>query len=148
MLNDLKILLLLLTGSVLTGCGQQESDHFNLEEAKLKWGNAGTVWTEADLQLLESGESLYRSNCSVCHARDGKGDIQLGAPDLDDSPFANGKKSQLVQRILLGKKGTAMPAFADALSDQQVAAIASYLRNAFNNQSGDSVSAEEVRRQR
>jgi mono/diheme cytochrome c family protein len=148
MLRNLKLTLLLLVGSALLGCGQQESDHFDLEVAKQKWGSSGVVWTEADLQLLESGESLYRSNCSVCHARDGKGDIQLGAAALDGSPFANGQKSQLIQRILQGKKGSAMPAFADALSDLQIAAIASYLRNAWNNRSDDIVSAEEVKQQR
>jgi len=148
MLKNLKLTLLLLVVSIFPGCGQQESDHFDLEVAKQKWGSSGVLWTEADLQLLESGESLYRSNCSVCHARDGKGDMQLGAPALDGSPFANGQKSQLIQRILLGKKGSAMPAFADALSDKQIAAIASYLRNIWGNQSGDSVSAEEVILQR
>ncbi len=148
MLKNLKLTLLLLAGSVLPGCGQQESDHFDLEVAKLKWSNSGMEWTEADLQLLESGESLYRSNCSVCHARDGKGDMQLGGPALDGSPFADGQKSQLIQRMLQGKKGSAMPAFADSLSDKQIAAIASYLRNAWGNRSADSVSVEEVRQLR
>jgi len=147
-LKNLKQTLLLLTGSVLLGCDQQESVHFDLEVAKQKWGSSGMVWTEADLQLLESGESQYRGNCSVCHARDGKGDIQLGAAALDGSPFANGQKSQLIQRILQGKKGSAMPAFADALSDAQIAAITSYLRNAWNNRSGDIISTEEVKQQR
>ena len=106
------------------------------------------TWTEADLRLLESGEALYRSNCSVCHASDGKGDMQLGGTALDGSPFAYGQKSQLILRILQGKKGSAMPAFADALSDKQIAAIASYLRNAWKNQAADTVSAEEVKQLR
>jgi mono/diheme cytochrome c family protein len=148
MLKNLKQTLLLLTGSVLLGCDQQESDHFNLEVAKQKWGSSGVVWTEADLQLLESGELLYRSNCSVCHARDGKGDIQLGGPALDGSPFADGQKPQLIQRVLQGKKGSAMPAFAAALSDAQIAAITSYVRNAWSNQSADIISASEVSQQR
>ena len=142
--RNLKQLIILFSCVVLLACGQRESESFDFEVAKRKWGTDGVAWTEAELQLLESGESLYRSNCSVCHARDGRGDIQLGGPALAGSPFATGPKSQLIQRILLGKKGSAMPAFADSLSDKEIAAVASYLRNAWRNQSADSVSANEV----
>lgn len=148
MLRYLKLLTVIVSGFVLLSCGQQESVYFDLEKAKKKWAIAGAERTEADLRVLEQGESLYRSNCSVCHAADGSGDIQLGAPALDSSPIVNGDKAQLIQRILRGKKGTAMPAFADALSDRQVAAVASYLRNAWDNQSTDIVSSEEAANQR
>jgi len=148
MLKSLMLTLLFFPLGVLSGCGQQDSVRFDLEKAKQKWSSSAMTWTEADLRLLESGEALYRSNCSVCHASDGKGDMQLGGTALDGSPFAYGQKSQLILRILQGKKGSAMPAFADALSDKQIAAIASYLRNAWKNQAADTVSAEEVKQLR
>lgn len=147
-LKNLMLTLLFFPVSILSGCGQQDSVRFDLEQAKQKWSGSGVTWTESELRLLESGESLFRSNCGVCHGRDGKGDMQLGGTALDGSPFATGQKSQLIQRILQGKKGSAMPAFANSLSDKQIAAIASYLRNAWKNQSGDSVSADEVKQQR
>ncbi|MCK5359252.1 MAG: cytochrome c [Gammaproteobacteria bacterium] len=148
MLKSIMLTLLFFPLWSLSGCSQQDSAQFDLEQAKQKWGSSGVAWTETDLQLLESGELLYRSNCSVCHGRDGKGDMQLGGPELDGSPFANGQKSELIERILQGKKGSAMPAFADALSDKQIAAIASYLRNAWKNQAADIVTAEEVKQLR
>ena len=144
MLRNFRLIMIFFSGFVLLSCGQQASENFDLETAKQKWAVAGVAWTEADLILLESGETIYSSKCSVCHAREGTGDIQLGTPALDGSPYASGLKSDLVKRILIGKKGTAMPAFADALSDRQVAAVASYLRNAWDNQSMDTVSSEEV----
>ena len=58
------------------------------------------------------------------------------------------KNLMLTLLLFAVKKGSLMPAFADALSDKQIAAIAGYLRNAWNNRSGDSVSAKEVRQQR
>ena len=148
MLKRFMLMLLFIPVSILPGCGQQDTAPFNLEKAKQKWGSSGVIWTESELQLLESGEALYHSNCSVCHGRDGKGDMQLGGTALDGSPFAYGQKSQLILRILQGKKGSAMPAFADALSDKQIAAIASYLRNAWKNQAADTVLAEEVKQLR
>jgi mono/diheme cytochrome c family protein len=148
MLKILMLALLIFPVSILSGCSQQDSARFDLEKAKQKWSGSGVTWKESELRLLESGESLFRSTCSVCHGRDGKGDLQLGGPALNGSPFATGQKSQLIQRILQGKKGSAMPAFADSLSDKQIAEIASYLRNAWRNQSADSVSADEVKQQR
>jgi len=82
---------------------------------------------------------LYRVNCSACHARDGDGDIQMGAPALHGSPLAVGPKSDLLVRILQGKKGSSMPAFAASLSDGELADIASYVRNAWGNRAGDIV---------
>ena len=148
MLNRIKIMLVIAAGLVLLACGQQESDTFNLELSKQKWNRPGVTWTEAELQLLEKGEKLYRTNCSVCHARDGTGDLQLGAPSLYKSPTVNGPKSDLIMRILQGKRGTAMPAFAAALSDQQVAAIATYIQNAWGIYTPDIVTAAEVERLR
>ena len=66
-------------------------------------------------------------------ALDGEGDIQMGAPVLHGSPIATGSKPDFIQRILQGKKGTAMPAFETALSDEQIAAIATCARNAWGN---------------
>jgi len=148
MFNHIKILLVIAAGFVLLACGQQEPDAFNLQLAKQKWNRTGATWAESELQLLEKGEKLYRTNCSVCHARDGKGDLQLGAPALYKSPLANGPNPAFIKRILQGKKGTAMPAFANALTDQQVAAIASYIQNAWGNHTPGIVTAVEVKRLR
>ena len=47
-----------------------------------------------------------------------------------------------------GEKRLGYAGFTDALSDKQIAAIASYLRNAWKNQAADTVSAEEVKQLR
>lgn len=151
MINKMKITHIagiLASACLLVSCGQQEAEKFDLELSKQQWNRPGKQWTEAELRLLATGETLYRRNCSVCHARDGQGDIQLGAPALYNSPIVTGPGSSLIQLILEGKKGTVMPAFADALSDQQVAEIATYVRNAWGNDVLDSVMREEVKQLR
>lgn len=148
MINKMKtapLVAIIASAYLLVACGKQEAEKFDLELSKQQWNRPGKQWTEDELRLLATGETLYRRNCSVCHARDGEGDIQLGAPALSNSPIVTGPGSSLIQRILEGKKGTAMPAFASALTDQQVAEIATYVRNAWRNDVWDTVTPEEVK---
>ena len=84
---------LLLAVCTLAGCGHGESEGFNAEAAAQKWNRPEKIWTEAELKTLDEGEKRYRENCSACHARDGKGDNQIGAPALHGSPLTLGKKS-------------------------------------------------------
>jgi mono/diheme cytochrome c family protein len=140
--------LIIASGLLLMACGQQESQEFDLELSKQKWNSAFLTWNETDLRLLDKGERLFRKNCSVCHKRDGRGDIQLGASALYNSPIVNGQKPALIQLILKGKKGTSMPPFAATLNDEDIAAIATYIRNAWGNYAADTVAAAEVNAQR
>ena len=139
---------LILPVFIITACGQGEPAVFNVETAAQKWNRQGRIWSEAELIILHEGEKHYRVNCSACHSRDGDGDNHMGAPALHGSPLAMGKKADLIVRILEGKKGSTMPAFASSLSDQEVAGIATYVRNAWGNSSGDIVLQSEVSRLR
>jgi len=136
---------LLLPALILAACGQGEPEGFNVEAAAQKWNRPGKIWTEAELKILQQGEILYRENCSACHARDGEGNNQIGAPALHGSPLALGQKSDLILQVLMGKKGSSMPAFSASLSDEELAVIASYVRNAWGNQAADIVTAKDVK---
>jgi len=136
---------LLLPALILAACGQGESGIFNAEAAAQKWNRPEKIWTEAELKTLDEGEKRYHENCSACHARDGKGNNQIGAPALHSSPLALGQKSDLILQVLMGKKGSSMPAFSASLSDEELAEIASYVRNAWGNQAADIVTAKDVK---
>jgi len=144
MVKNMMLALAIASGYLLVSCGQQEADKFDLELSKQKWNSSGSTWSEVDLRRLHNGEKLFRKKCSVCHKGDGRGDIKLGAPALYNSPVVNGQKPVLIRRILEGKKGTAMPAFASTLTDQEIAQLATYLRNAWGNYASDSVTAADV----
>ena len=139
---------LLVPALILAACGQGESEVFNAEAAAQKWNRAEKIWTEAELNTLYQGEKRYRENCSACHARDGKGDNQIGAPALSGSPLALGQKSDLILQVLKSKKGSSMPAFSASLSDEELAVIASYVRNALGNNLDDIVIEADVTRLR
>ncbi|MCF5052537.1 c-type cytochrome [Pseudomonas syringae] len=97
---------------------------------------------KARTPLMQQGANVYSANCSACHNSDGKGINQL-ASSLADNPGIQAENAQsLITTVLEGGRGAvtltnptsgAMPSFAWKLSDQQIAAILSYIRNSWGN---------------
>lgn len=95
-------------------------------------------------ELMANGEGLYNKNCSSCHMANGQG-VPGTFPTLAGSPVtttAEGLTTHL-DRILHGKN--LMPAFGEQLSDADIAAIATYERNAWGNDTGDIVQPRDVK---
>jgi mono/diheme cytochrome c family protein len=91
--------------------------------------------TPADqLEALKGdGETIYARDCASCHGAEGTSD---GAgPALDgNNNLAN--KEHVIKRILGGSPEKGMEAFGKTLSDHDIAAAATYVRNAWNNTFG------------
>ncbi|MBJ9975013.1 cytochrome c [Pseudomonas sp. S75] len=102
---------------------------------------------------LSLGERLYLDNCNACHFVSGKGAEQV-FPRLDGATVVNADNPRaLVQVILQGASTPSterapsvlpMPGFAKRLNDQEVAELASFLRQGWSN-SASKVSKEQVR---
>ncbi|CAN7630495.1 cytochrome c [Phenylobacterium sp. LjRoot225] len=114
----------------------------------------------SDLSFLRSrvddGEIVYTVHCGTCHLPDGKGDKVLGVPLGGNAIVQANDPSSLINVILYGpdlppppfaSSRTTMKPFGKRLSDEDVAAVASYLRSSFGN-NADAVTPEQVRRQR
>lgn len=102
--------------------------------------------------LMELGETVYKRNCQACHQANGQG---LGAaPPLAGSEWVGGSPERLSAIVLYGVSGQievqgktyqgAMPSFKGKLSDEELAAVASYVRNSWGN-SAEPVSSELVK---
>lgn len=90
-----------------------------------------------------SGEALYNASCADCHMPDGKGAQGAGHyPALAGNP-AVAAAPYVITNVLHGRRG--MPAFGDAMSDDQVAAVVNYTRTHFGNQFDESVTASQVK---
>jgi high-affinity iron transporter len=83
---------------------------------------------------LARGEELFRENCVSCHGNRGAGDgpsadtLNPKPRDFTDSVrFKICAPYQLFQAITFGVEGTAMPAFAEAFTTEEVWDIAFYL---------------------
>lgn len=83
--------------------------------------------------LKAEGREIYERDCASCHGAEGNGD---GAgPSLDGNTKLS-SKDHVIKRILLGAPENGMDPFGASLSDRQVAAAATFVRNAWNNTYG------------
>ena len=89
------------------------------------------------------GSKLYATHCSACHQANGQG-LPPAFPALAGSPIATGPIEDHLKMVLNGKAGTAMLAYGPQLSNEELAAIITYERNAWGNDTGDEITADDV----
>ncbi len=99
-----------------------------------------------ELKLREQGEKLFADHCAACHGENGEG-IKGAYPALAGNRLVTmNSPANLLRIIQRGGFAPAtagmprpfgMPPFAGLLDDPQMAALASYLRNAWGNQASD-----------
>ena len=106
-----------------------------------KKNTANIVLTKEE--LMTQGEAVYKKVCLACHQANGQG-VQGVFPALAGSAIAIDPANRLghIHRIIYGKN--LMPAFGEQLSDVEIAAVTTYERNAWGNNTGDEVQAKEV----
>lgn len=95
-------------------------------------------------EIMQRGEQIYLNTCAVCHQATGLG-LPPTYPALKGSKIATGPLDQHLNRVLNGKPGTAMQAFKDQFSDEDLAAVITYERNAWGNNTKDLVTAAQVK---
>jgi cytochrome c oxidase subunit 2 len=95
-------------------------------------------------ELMARGEKVYNSNCAACHMANGEG-VPGAFPAIKGSAIATGPKADHLAIVMKGKAGTAMAAFGAQLGDIDIAAVSTYQRNAWGNNSGDLVQPSEVK---
>jgi cytochrome c oxidase subunit 2 len=89
-------------------------------------------------ELMSIGEDVYVKHCATCHERDGMGQGSK-YPALSGSEIANGVVEDHLNRVMNGKADTEMQAWAPQLSDLDIAAVITYERNSWRNDTGDVV---------
>lgn len=98
--------------------------------------------TRAELMTL--GKEKYNLICSACHQANGKGIPPL-YPALKNSSVSVGKPiSRHIGLILNGVPGSAMQPYKDQLTDEEIAAITTYERNAWGNNTDDEIQPADV----
>ncbi len=99
------------------------------------------------LTMFNAGKEIYERDgfCITCHQDDGKGLPASGFPPLAGTSWVNGSEERLVKIILKGLQGpivvldqeypgqVPMTPYEGMLSDEEVAAVATYVRNSFGN---------------
>jgi cytochrome c oxidase subunit 2 len=97
-------------------------------------------WTLAE--LVKRGESVYAANCAACHQANGKGAGPI--KPLDGSAIVtDADHGKMIQVMLNGAGNGAMPAWKQ-LSDVELAAVMTYAKNSWSNNTGQVVQPKEV----
>jgi cytochrome c oxidase subunit 2 len=94
-------------------------------------------------ELMTLGEKAYMANCAACHQANGQG-IPGVFPALKDSAIALGDVKQHIDIVVNGRAGTAMQGYGKQLGLKDLAAIVTYERNAWGNNTGDAVQAAAI----
>ena len=82
---------------------------------------------EYDAASAERGATVYAENCAACHADNGTGDREQGAPNLTDAIwFYGGDREQLVQQINNPRHGV-MPAWSHRLDEATIKQLTIYV---------------------
>ena len=108
--------------------------------------------------LMQSGENLYTVNCGTCHLPTGLGnqDENSGARLVGIPAVQASNPASLINVIIYGpqlpdpplpKRWKPMEGFGDKLADDEIAALATFLRNSWGN-TGTAVTADQVAKQR
>jgi cytochrome c oxidase cbb3-type subunit III len=76
-----------------------------------------------------AGKKIFAENCSSCHGDAGKGNQELGAPDLTDKIWLyGGDEATIIETITNGRSGV-MPAWVDRLDPATIKAMAVYVHS-------------------
>jgi cytochrome c oxidase subunit 2 len=114
------------------------------KKAAAKADDPSKVWTLDD--IVKRGEKVYASNCAACHQANGKGAGPI--KPLDGSAVVlDADKNKQIHVLLNGQNNGAMPAWKQ-LSDTDLAAVISYMKNNWSNKTGQLVQPADVLAQR
>ena len=96
-------------------------------------------------ELMQLGETTYTAYCAACHQVSGQG-LPPAFPALKGSAIATtGPASEHINIVFNGKAGTGMQGYGKQLSLKEIAAVVTYERNAWGNNTGDAVQAADVK---
>ena len=94
-------------------------------------------------ELMTKGEQIYNTACAACHQVNGEG-LPNVFPGMKGSAIVLGDIAAHIDIVLNGKAGTAMQAFGPQLNDADLAAVITYERNAWGNNTGDVVQPGDI----
>ena len=110
------------------------------------------ISADAVAQSAPDGEKVYLTRCMSCHQMNGAGVANV-FPPLDGSEWSTGDKGLFVRIILHGLTGPievkgvqyagAMPPWGSFMTDEEIAAVATYVRSSWSNDV-DAITTEEV----
>ncbi len=85
--------------------------------------------SEHDDELAKIGTVIFEDQCSACHGTNGKGDRDLGAPNLTDVIWLYGGSADALKETITNARFGVMPAWGQRLSQSDINAVAAYVHS-------------------
>jgi cytochrome c oxidase cbb3-type subunit 3 len=76
---------------------------------------------------LDAGKKLFADNCASCHGEAGKGNQQLGAPNLSDKIWLYGSDEATLIETITNGRGGVMPTWEGRLDPATINALTVYV---------------------
>ncbi len=130
---------------VVKAVTQEDYDKWVAEQKAVslaKAAEAEQVWTKED--LVAKGETVYQKSCAACHMANGAG-LPPAFPALNGNEIVLGDIEKHMDVVIHGVPGTAMAAYGNQLSAVDLAAVITYKRNAWDNNTGDVITPADVK---
>jgi mono/diheme cytochrome c family protein len=122
--------------------------------ARVEWpgkpgaARAAAALTTQEQQRFDNGRTVYAANCLGCHQEDGRGLPGL-APPLAGAAMVLAPAGVTARIVLNGKEGAIglMPPIGGKMSDDEVAAVLTYIRREWGNSGSpiDAATAQAIR---
>ncbi len=95
-------------------------------------------------ELMQKGEEVYREHCATCHENNGKGSSIY--PSLVKATMTDQLDciTDHMHSVTYGVPGTAMAAFGEQLNPADLAAVITYERNAWGNNTKQFIQAKDI----
>lgn len=116
-------------------------------------GKSEATPSKPDQSVLDAGKESYIDSCSGCHRSNGDGVSHMFPPLAKNANVQSSDPTTVIRVILQGARtavtdrrptASSMPSYDWKLSDSEVAAVATYVRNAWGN-AAPSVTADQVK---
>ncbi|MDO5506065.1 MAG: cytochrome-c oxidase, cbb3-type subunit III [Pseudoxanthomonas suwonensis] len=110
-------------GDVLTGMGGENAVDYVVAYVR-------ALSDPASLQnnfLAAQGKKLYDGVCVACHGVDGKGNQDLGAPDLTDDVWLYGNSTEAIRTTIQDGRHGVMPPHGELLGDTRTRLVGAYV---------------------
>jgi cytochrome c oxidase cbb3-type subunit 3 len=73
------------------------------------------------------GNKVFAENCAACHGETGKGNREIGAPDLTDPIWLFGSERDAIIEGIVNGRGSVMPAWGPRIDDTTIKSLAVYV---------------------
>jgi len=75
----------------------------------------------------EQAKEIFMANCAACHGEEGKGNKELGAPNLTANIWLYGPEKSVIEEGIYSGRGNVMPAWAGRLDPTTIKALTVYV---------------------